>query len=308
MNFTVESFFYAVLGLCGVLMGLQALSSALRILKQDRANRSQQTDQSVQTNSVSRVNGRMPHKLWIPYVQSLSGRMVATFTCIVATLGLVTIAVVYFTVKSSLRYHAIERARVTAINVSDSAAGYVLKKNLKGMQELLQKRTNRSELAYILVQNNSNKIYAHTFDVVPPEVQNPSTAVGDQGERSLRICGARVIEVSAPILEGRNGTVRIGIWQKEIDREISGAIRPLITALFLVVVGVIVIAIYLAWKINRPFVRLVRSAQKISDGDLDAPSFGTADKTEFGELARALERMRSSIKAALARLSEQQHS
>ena len=130
----MESFFYAVLGLCGVLLGLQALSSALRILKQDRANRLEQTDQeSVQTNSVSRVNGRVPGRPWIPYVQSLSGRMVATFTCIVAALGLVTIAMVYFTVKSSLRYHAIERARVTAINVSDSAAGYVLKKNLKGM-------------------------------------------------------------------------------------------------------------------------------------------------------------------------------
>src|SRR5690349_12116642 len=110
----MESFFYAVLGLCGVLLGLQALSSALRILKQDRANRLQQTDQeSVQTNSVSRVNGRMLARPWIPYVQSLSGRMVATFTCIVAALGLVTIAMVYFTVKSSLRYHAIERARVT---------------------------------------------------------------------------------------------------------------------------------------------------------------------------------------------------
>jgi HAMP domain-containing protein len=242
------------------------------------------------------------------YMQSLSGRMVATFTCIVAMLGLVTIAMVYFTVKSSLRYHAIERARITAVNVSDSAAGYILKKNPKGMRELLQKRTHRSELAYILVQNNLNKIYAHTFDVLPTELENTSSAVGDQGERSLRLGEAAVIEVSVPILEGRSGTVRIGIWQKEIDREISRAITPLIKVLFLVVTGGILMAIYLAWKINRPIVRLVRSAQKISDGDLDAPSFGTADKTEFGELARALERMRSSIKAALARLSEQQHS
>jgi protein-histidine pros-kinase len=117
-----------------------------------------------------------------------------------------------------------------------------------------------------------------------------------------------VIEVSVPILEGRSGTVRIGIWQKEVDREISRAITPLIETLFLVVMGGIAMAIYLAWKINRPIVRLVRSAQKISNGDLDAPPFGTADSTEFGELARALERMRSSIKAALARLSEQQHS
>jgi HAMP domain-containing protein len=278
----------------------------MRVLKQDRAKKSQPTTQaSVQTSSVSRAKA---HRYWMSYMQSLSGRMVATFTCIVAMLGLVTIAVVYFTVKSSLRYHAIERARITAVNVSDSAAGYILKKNPKDMRELLQKRTHRSELAYILVQNNLNKIYAHTFDVLPTELENTSSAVGDQGERSLRLGEAAVIEVSVPILEGRSGTVRIGIWQKEIDREISRAITPLIKVLFLVVTGGILMAIYLAWKINRPIVRLVRSAQKISDGDLDAPSFGTADKTEFGELARALERMRSSIKAALARLSEQQHS
>jgi HAMP domain-containing protein len=278
----------------------------MRVLKQDRAKKSQPTTQaSVQTSSVSRAKA---HRYWMSYMQSLSGRMVATFTCIVAMLGLVTIAVVYFTVKSSLRYHAIERARITAVNVSDSAAGYILKKNPKGMRELLQKRTHRSELAYILVQNNLNKIYAHTFDVLPTELENTSSAVGDQGERSLRLGEAAVIEVSVPILEGRSGTVRIGIWQNEIDREISREITPLIKVLFLVVTGGILMAIYLAWKINRPIVRLVRSAQKISDGDLDAPSFGTADKTEFGELARALERMRSSIKAALARLSEQQHS
>jgi HAMP domain-containing protein len=305
----VESFFYAVLGICGLLLGLQALFSAMRIRKQDRATQSQQTDQKpLKTGSVSQVKGRKPPEPWIPYMQSLSGRMVATFTCIVAMLGLVTIALVYFTVKSSLRYHAIERARVTAVNVSDSAAGYILKKNAKGLRELLQKRTNRSEVAYIVVRNNLNKTYAHTFDVLPAELENTSSAVGDQGERSLRLGGVPVIEVGVPILEGRSGTVRIGIWQKEIDREISRAITPLIKALFLVVLGGIVLSMYLAWKINRPIVRLMRSAQKISEGDLDAPSFGTADKTEFGELARALERMRSSIKAALARLSEQQHS
>ena len=305
----MESFFYAVLGICGLLLGLQALFSAMRIRKQDRATQSQQTDQKpLKTGSVSQVKGRKPPEPWIPYMQSLSGRMVATFTCIVAMLGLVTIALVYFTVKSSLRYHAIERARVTAVNVSDSAAGYILKKNAKGLRELLQKHTNRSEVAYILVRNNLNKTYAHTFDVLPAELENTSSAVGDQGERSLRLGGVPVIEVGVPILEGRSGTVRIGIWQREIDREISRAITPLIKALFLVVLGGIVLSMYLAWKINRPIVRLMRSAQKISDGDLDAPSFGTADKTEFGELARALERMRSSIKAALARLSEQQHS
>ena len=311
LNLEMESFFYFVLGVCGVLLGLQALFSALQIVKVEGVKKSEKTDEeSVQTSTSSAFsrNRQKAHKAWILYLRSLSGRMIVSFTCIVAALGLLTVTVVYFTVRSSLRYHAIERARVTAVNVSDSAAGYILKKNPNGIRELIQKRTNRSELAYILVQNNSNKILAHTFDVLPQQIQNPTIAVGDQGERSLLIGGAPVIEVSAPILEGRSGVVRVGIWQKEIDHEIGRAISPLIKILFLVVVGGIIMAIYLAWRINRPIVRLVRAAQRISNGDLDTPPFGTGDKSEFGELARALERMRSSIKAALARLTEQQHS
>jgi len=45
------------------------------------------------------------------------------------------------------------------------------------------------------------------------------------------------------------------------------------------------------------------TVRRISYGELDAPSLGVEDKTEFGELSRALERMRSSVKAAVMRLS-----
>jgi protein-histidine pros-kinase len=77
---------------------------------------------------------------------------------------------------------------------------------------------------------------------------------------------------------------------------------PLVKVLLLVVGGGVLMAVYLAWRINRPILRLVRAAHRISSGDLDAPALGTDDKSEFGELSRALERMRSSIKAALVRL------
>jgi len=49
---------------------------------------------------------------------------------------------------------------------------------------------------------------------------------------------------------------------------------------------------------------LVRAAQRISTGDLEAPSLGVEDNSEFGELSRALERMRSSIKAAMVRMRD----
>ena len=63
-------------------------------------------------------------------------------------------------------------------------------------------------------------------------------------------------------------------------------------------------SVYLAWRINRPIIRLVTAAQRISTGDLEAPSLGVEDNSEFGELSRALERMRSSIKAAMVRMRD----
>jgi len=124
--------------------------------------------------------------------------------------------------------------------------------------------------------------------------------------RSLRIGDGEVEEVTVPILEGQAGAVRLGIWRDEVDAEIRRTVTPLVKILSLVVGSGILIVIYFVWRINRPIIRLVRAAQMISRGDLEAPSLGTEDKTEFGELSRALERMRSSIKAALIRLHQEQ--
>ncbi|HEX9453452.1 MAG TPA: HAMP domain-containing protein, partial [Candidatus Binatia bacterium] len=88
-----------------------------------------------------------------------------------------------------------------------------------------------------------------------------------------------------------------------VDAEIDQIVMPIVKLLLMVFAAGIFMAILIAWNVSRPILRLVRSARRISHGDLDAPSLGVQDSTEFGELSRALERMRSSIKAALVRLS-----
>jgi len=249
-------------------------------------------------------------RFWVhltPYTRGLTGRMIISFTSIVAAFGLLTIAIVYFTLAGSLRRHVMQRARVTAVNVGDSAAGYLFKKNAQGMRELLRKHAKRPGVAYIVVQNNAGAIFAHSFAVLPQELQNMSTvgSASSESVRSLRVGDEEVEEVTVPILEGQAGAVRLGIWRDEVDAEIRGTVTPLVKILSLVVGSGLLMVIYFVWRINRPVIRLVRAAQMISRGDLEAPSLGIEDKTEFGELSRALERMRSSIKAALIRLHEE---
>ena len=105
-------------------------------------------------------------------------------------------------------------------------------------------------------------------------------------------------------MEGRGGAVRVGVWRAHVDAEINETVIPLIKLLGFVVGGGILVAVFLAWRINRPIFRLVAAAKAISSGDLDVPAPRVEDASEFGELSRAIERMRSSVKAAMIRLSQ----
>jgi len=338
----VESFFYGVLGICGVLLALRAVMSALNILREERAPKippkpragSPQVvvTRSIRTASASEDAGkyldpptwekpgaqggeapRKPSRLamlwarWMPRHYGLTRRLALSFVGVVAAFGLFTIFLVQFTLTASLRRHAIERARVTAVNVSDNAASYIFKNNSAALRELLRKLTVRREVAYVVVQNRAGRIFAHSFSVLPEEIQNePALSTAQtQSLRSFRLGEGMVDELAVPVLDGQAGVVRLGLWRDEIATEIDRTVQPIVKLLLLVVGAGVLVAIYLAWRINRPILRLVRAAQRISSGDLDAPSLGTEDRSEFGELSRALERMRSSIKAALVRLHDQ---
>ena len=344
-NVGLESFFYGVLGICGILLALRAVFSALQIIKEERLLKAQEpvkSDYSLPVESVvSRY--RKPAVVLDPggteaglagaageqsstggwtlrrggfsaipacgrvalYGRGLTGRMIGSFTVIVALFSLSTIALVHFTLTASLRKSALQRARVTAINISNGAAGYLSKKNVEGVRGILRKQTTGPEIAYILVQNRAGEIVAQRFTALPENIS--STDAGgarDESQRALRLEGGEVYEVTMPVLDGQAGAVRLGIWRDQIEAEISRTVKPLIHVLWWVAVGGVLMSVYLAWRINRPIMRLVRAAQRISTGDLEAPSLGVEDNSEFGELSRALERMRSSIKAAMVRMRD----
>jgi HAMP domain-containing protein len=239
------------------------------------------------------------------YGHGLTGKMIIAFSAIIASFGLLTIATVYFTLTSSLKRHAAERATVTAVNIRDSVPAFLFKKDLSGLRALLRNYAGQKGVAYVLVENGAGKILAHSFAALPEEVKPESVhrPVTADKPRTLQVGQRAVHEVAVPALDGRVGAVRLGIWRDEVNEEISQAVTPLIKLILLVVGVGILSAIFLAWKINRPILKLVKTAKSISTGDLNAPSLDVEDPSEFGELSRALERLRSSVNAAMNRLN-----
>jgi len=336
----IESIFYAVLGMCGFVLALRAVISILRALKAERLLKARASTgvgmgfpspgsrkaatpsfptvalefreldrrNTGRTSKASAAPFDVPSSLrhrHILYTHGITGKLVFIFMGTVGAFGVVTVTAIYFTLSSSLSRHVMQRARVTALNVGASAPGYLVKNNATGLRELLRRNANKAELAYILVENRAGKIFAHSFDAISQEIRGRSSS-GDrtiESQRTLRFGDRVVYELAVPISEGRTGTVRVGIWREQVLAPIKETMIPLIELLALVLCGGVLMAIFLISRITRPILRLVAAAKAISSGDLDTPSPEIGDLNEFGELSRALERMRSSVKAAMVRLS-----
>lgn len=336
----MEAFFYALIGVCGLLLLLRVIIFAIRIYRDERrprraelagrspaAQRAENEDEAVlQPFQPILPTGHAVHEAkhsdrrarptrailafyrglgsTVFYGHGLTGKMIIAFSAIIGSFGLLTIATVYFTLTSSLKRHASERARVSAVNIRDSVPAFLVKRDISGLRALVRNYAGQKGVAYVLVENSAGKILAHSFAVLPEELKGESLhgSVPADKSRALHVGQRAVHEVAAPALDGKGGAVRLGIWRDQVNEEISRLVTPLVK-LILFVVGVgILLAIFLAWKINRPIVKLVKAAKSISTGDLNAPSLDVEDPTEFGELSRALERLRSSVNAAMNRL------
>jgi len=330
-DLNVDSYFYALLAVSGVFLALRTLIYAARVYRHERSSEGRQIvgnramTQPAPSRSrtplgsssseaiaarMRRVPARPSTRPWSQMVacgRGLTGRTILTFTAIIAMFGLLTMATVFLALTESLRKQATERARVTAVNVGDSAAGFLIKKNYTGLRDLLSKFTNLQGTAYVLIENRAGEILAHSFAVLPEGIRKSLQrgAASSTDPQLMPMDPSEIYEVAVPILEGQVGVARLGIWRRQIDAEIFETVLPLIEIIALVVAGGMVTAVILAWWIHRPILRLVNTARAISRGDLDAPTLGLDDATEFGELSRALERMRSSVKAAMSRLSQE---
>jgi HAMP domain-containing protein len=107
-----------------------------------------------------------------------------------------------------------------------------------------------------------------------------------------------------PILDGQLGAVHVGLWADTVQQDVRGTLLPIIGLIAACLVIGIAISVIIAGKTIRPILELKLSADEISRGNLDA-SVSVQGDDEVGELARSLERMRASLKAAMLRLNRE---
>lgn len=234
----------------------------------------------------------------------LMWKITGAFVGMTTLFGLLVVSIVYELTGRALRDRLDQQASVIATNLSDAAAGHVVVKDLLQLDALVTKYARLEGVAYAFIEDGKGKIVAHSLGTFPEELREPSAsdALREAHRRELNFQGKAVYETRMPILEGQLGAAHVGIWGEAVEREIQRTLLPLIGIIAIALFASGVLSVLLARRFVRPILRLTQVADKISLGDLETP-VGIESRDEIGELACSLERMRSSLKAAMLRLS-----
>jgi HAMP domain-containing protein len=224
---------------------------------------------------------------------------------LLAVVWLVMSCVAYYHTRSMIQDKFEQKGYFLATSLSDAAAGHILSKNVLQLDTILAKYGRLEGVAYALVQDRDGKVVANSLRTAS-EWQGSIELEEERsdGLGSTKFRGKRTQESRAPILDGRLGTVRVGIWADDIDREIRQEVVTFIVPVAVLCLASAMLAVFVTGRRLRPLDRLTELAAKISMGELDIPVRGQS-RHEFGELTNSLERMRASLKAAMMRLGEQ---
>lgn len=237
--------------------------------------------------------------------RGLKWKIGSAFSGLILVLGMLVIGIVYYLTANALQRQVDFRAAAIATNLSDASAGHVSRRNALELDALIAKYGRLDGVAYAYIQDPKGEILASSLQPFPSELKETpgSGSLRLSSSRVIQLRGKSVYETQVPLLDGQLGAVRVGLWADTIQQDVRGTLLPIIGLIALCLAAGVGVSVMIASKTIRPILELKATADEISRGHLDT-TVPVRSNDEVGELARSLERMRASLKAAMARLSK----
>jgi methyl-accepting chemotaxis protein len=235
---------------------------------------------------------------------SLQWRIAYTYAGLILILGLFVIGMVYQSMNHALRTQIDRRLSTITADLSDAAASVTSPRQALELRALVARYARIDGVAYVFIEDQKGNVLAHSLRSFPLDLLLPLTVEERrETEHTEQIYnGKKVYETRAPLLNGQLGAVHLGVWADVVGAEVKRSVFPVVALIATGVAICLIFAVLVAQGIILPIRQLTAAAEKISTGDLETP-LNWESKDEVGELARSLERMRSSLKAAIGRIS-----
>ena len=251
-----------------------------------------------QTRSEAKPSSAVPRRL------GLKRKIIGGLLGGIILFGVLALVAVNYQMSRVFRSDLERRALDIATNLADGAATHLSRGDIPDLYALVTRYSFLPGVAYTLIRDQKGTVIAHSAGT-PPAVLSETSAPDARElpqQRGFALQGSPVYETTAAILEGRLGNVSVAVWEDGLKPWVRQAVLPLVGLLVGALVAGLVLAIFLTRGIARRALRLKEIADRVSMGDLETP-VGIESNDAIGDLANSLERMRASLKAAMARLS-----
>jgi HAMP domain-containing protein len=230
----------------------------------------------------------------------ITGAVLATFL----VFGILTMSMVYVLTNRLLNEQIDQRALDLTKNLGDAAVGHIATKNSLALHAIVARYTLHEGVAYAFIRSRDGKTLAHSLGGQFPKELQTEASVDERNlvrRRNLIFRNRPVFETVVPILAGQLGSAHVSIWGDIVEAEIHRDLLPIIGLIGFLFLIAGTISTLSSRQIVKRITRLQSIADTMSKGNLEDP-VGVGSGDEIDQLALSLERMRTSLKAAMMRL------
>jgi HAMP domain-containing protein len=232
------------------------------------------------------------------------GRLTFSFCAISTVFAISACAIIYSFLAPVMDQQIKARAGATTFGIGETVS-WVRDGSDQNLSEVLRKYASMDGVAFVYIEDGEGKIIAHFPKDMPIYLDRDFPRSSDAALRgvTIRYRGAAVYETAKRIKAGNAGFVHLGLYSSAIEAESRRAFAPIGAFIAILLIASAAVFISVVRAVHRPLSDLARHADQISKGEFAVPlPLKRAD--EIGEIARSLERLRSSLRAVVNRLDQ----
>ena len=236
----------------------------------------------------------------------LTTRLVLSFGMVGMFFGIAVCVIVYIFLSRGLRKEGENHVNVMATGIREIVAPNLGAGRAAEAAAAIEEYATNNSVAYLYVEQPDGSMIAYWPFDLPRYLRRDFPASAKRALRGAesQYRGFEVYEVAKRLGDGDSGFIHLAIWRQAMITEAQRIVAVIAATYFIVLCCVIAAFVSLARSVNRPFAELVAYAERISEGHFAAP-LSVQVGGELGDIALALERLRSSLHAATVRLGEE---
>lgn len=196
-------------------------------------------------------------------------------TIIVVLFGSINIYLLWSSVYKSFEKEIDKRCKVLATIISDKSLKPMVYEDFVSLYDILNNiKTSDPSISYIFILNNKNELVAQTYESEIPKGLVDVNSL-DSGQYNIKVIETVnydfpiIRDIAFPILNGDVGTVRLGIVEDHIQKEIDEATKTLIIMIVFFFLLGLAGAFFFSYIITRPIKAISQRAQTIDFNYID---------------------------------------